>query len=65
MRTTELSIEDVIEMEDGRCVRVRLGPARRDIVRDWRGRVAVRNIDTNRLSYIPERRLIQFKQRRG
>jgi len=58
-----LTLDDVIEVEPGRVVRLRLGPASNAIRKDWRGRVAVRNVATNRLSYIPEARLVRCKAR--
>ena len=57
-----LELGDVIEVAPGRRVRLRLGPAAGSIRRDWRGRIAVRNVTTNRLSYIPEARLLRAKQ---
>ena len=32
-------------------------------LKDWRGRVAVRNVETDRLSYIHELRLLKAKSR--
>ena len=46
---------------DGRHVRVSALPDG-TICRDYRGRVAVRNFATNRLSYIPEWRLLKAKR---
>ena len=57
-----LELGDVIEVAPGRRVRLRLGPDTGSIRRDWRGRIAVRNVTTNRLSYIPEARLLRAKQ---
>lgn len=59
----EIEINDVITVAPGRRVKVRIGPARSSIVTDWRGRIAVRNIATNRLSYIRESHLRWCKAR--
>lgn len=63
--TVTLELDDVIEVEPGRSVRLKLGIASTAIKRDWRGRIAVRNVVTNRLSYIPEWRLLRCKRREG
>jgi hypothetical protein len=51
-----LKVGDLIDLGCGRIVRV--ADARDgSVARDHRGRIAVRNAATNRLSYIPEQRL--------
>lgn len=60
-----LELDDIIEIAPGRRVRLRLGSSTSAIKTDWRGRIAVRNVVTNRLSYIPAARLLSAKQRGG
>jgi hypothetical protein len=57
----ELWPSEIVSLS-GRNLRVSVSPDGQ-IYRDRRGRVAVRNITTNRLSYISERRLLKAKQK--
>lgn len=52
---------DEICFKNRRRVRV-LHDSDGSLLRDYRGKVAVRNVDTDRLSYIPEHRLINSKR---
>ncbi len=54
----ELRPGEVIRL-DGRWLRVLGTPDGEAICRDQRKRIAVRNVATNRLSYIPEWRLLR------
>lgn len=56
-----LRVGDVIALS-GRSVRVSGMPDGTTVCRDYRKRIAVRNTATNRLSYIPEWRLLKAKR---
>lgn len=57
---TQLSAGEVIDLM-GRELRVMAMPDGTTLCRDHRKRIAVRNVMTNRLSYVPEQRLLQAK----
>jgi hypothetical protein len=56
----ELIVGEVIRL-DGRWLRVCGMPDGQTVCRDYLKRVAVRNFATNRLSYIPEWRLLRAR----
>lgn len=58
MNTEKLSAGDVIALGQ-RSVRVCGMPDGETLCLDHRGRVAVRNLETNRLSYVPKYRLLR------
>ncbi len=58
----QLLVGEVVFL-DGRWLRISAMPDGETICRDYRKRIAVRNFATNRLSYIPEWRLLQARRR--
>ena len=58
---SDLVVGEVIAL-GARFVRISGMPDNVTVCRDYRGRIAVRNFATNRLSYIPEWRLLRAKR---